>query len=109
MCEKLEMSFEELNYLAAELLAKNEDWRGNNDYLDPKWVQRFEQALEQWVEEEQNKKNENKMTMEKEEMKPCIKKTDMMMVHLEHQKRNRRRLTRIYAQYAQRKSELLTI
>lgn len=49
------------------------------------------------------------MTKEKEEMKPGIKKTDMMMVHLEHQKRNRRRLTRIYAQYAQRKSELLTI
>lgn len=60
MCEKLEKSFEEMNYLAAELFAKNKDWRGNNDYLDPNWVQWFEQALEQWVEEEQNKKTKRR-------------------------------------------------
>lgn len=40
---KYKKSFEEMSELAAESFAKNEEWREENDYLDPNWGLRFEQ------------------------------------------------------------------
>lgn len=56
LIRKVRKSFEEVDCLAAELIAENEEWRRHNDCLDPNWVQRFEQAWEAWEEEEQEKK-----------------------------------------------------
>lgn len=47
LLEKLKKSFEEMDSLAAKLIAKNEDLRESNDYLDSNGVQQFEQAQEQ--------------------------------------------------------------
>lgn len=60
LIRKLKKSFEEIDYLAAELFVKNEERRGNDDYLYPNWVQLFEQARKQLEGEEQEKKRKGK-------------------------------------------------
>lgn len=56
LLERLKKSFEKMDGLAAELVSKNEDMRESNDFLDPNWVQQFEEQGREQLEERKERK-----------------------------------------------------